>query len=64
MADLIDRNSLGTGEASREVFNNPAYADGWNSAIQLIKDAPAVEVVQAEMLGCSLDSLFRGDGHV
>lgn len=45
MADLIDRTALGIGEANREVFENPAYADGWNSAIKIIKAASAVDAV-------------------
>ena len=45
MADLIDRTALGIGEANREVFENPAYADGRNSAIKFIKAAPSVDAV-------------------
>ena len=45
MADLIDRTALGIGEANREVFENPAYADGWNSAIKIIKAASTVDAV-------------------
>ena len=43
--DLIDRSSLGIGKAKREVFDNPAYADGWNSAIAIIENAPTVDAV-------------------
>ena len=45
MADLIDRTALGIGEANREVFENPAYADGRNSAIKIIKAAPSVDAI-------------------
>ncbi len=43
---LIDANALGIGKAKREVFDNPAYADGWNSAIAIIENAPAVDAVE------------------
>ena len=41
--DLIDRGALGIGKAKREAFNNPSYADGWNSAISIIENAPTVD---------------------
>ena len=44
--DLIDRSSLGIGKAKREVFDNPTYADGWNSAIAIIENAPTVDAVE------------------
>ena len=43
---LIDANALGIGRAKREVFDNPAYADGWNSAIDIIENAPTVDAVE------------------
>lgn len=43
--DLIDRSSLGIGKAKREVFDNPAYADGWNSAIAIIDNATTVDAI-------------------
>ena len=43
---LIDANALGIGKAKREAFNNPAYADGWNSAISIIESAPTVDAVE------------------
>ena len=46
MARLIDANALGIGRANREAFDNPAYADGWNSAIAIIEDAPTVDAVE------------------
>lgn len=39
---LIDADALGIGKANREVFDVPEYADGWNSAVKLIYDAPTV----------------------
>lgn len=39
---LIDADALGIGKAKREVFDVPEYADGWNSAVKLIYDAPTV----------------------
>ena len=43
---LIDANALGIGKAKREAFDNPAYADGWNSAIEIIENAPTVDAVE------------------
>lgn len=40
---LIDANALGIGKAKREVFEVPEYADGWNSAIDIIENAPTTE---------------------
>lgn len=42
---LIDADALGVGEANRDVFIVPEYADGWNSAIKMIKNAPTVDAV-------------------
>jgi hypothetical protein len=42
---LIDANALGICKAKREAFENPAYADGWNSAIEIIENAPTVDAV-------------------
>lgn len=39
---IIDADALGIGKAKREVFENPAYADGWNSAIEIINSAPTL----------------------
>ena len=46
MRRLIDANALGIGKAKREVFDNPAYADGWNSAIAIIENAPTIDAVE------------------
>ena len=43
---LIDAYALGIGRAKREAFDNPAYADGWNSAISIIENAPTVDAVE------------------
>lgn len=40
---LIDADALGIGKAKRDVFNNPAYADGWNSAIEIINNATTID---------------------
>lgn len=42
---LIDADALGIGSAKREVFNDPQYADRWNSAIEIINNAPTVDAV-------------------
>ena len=44
MAEYIDRIALGIGYADPKVFINPAHADGWNTAIQIINEAPAADV--------------------
>lgn len=44
MAEYIDRTALGIGYADPKVFINPAHADGWNTAIQIINEAPAADV--------------------
>lgn len=41
---LIDADALGIGEATPEVFDNPGYADGWNSAVRIISAAHTVDV--------------------
>ena len=46
MADLIDRAALGIGKANPNVFEKPEYADGWNSAIDILQKAPTVDVVE------------------
>lgn len=43
MGDLIDRDALGVGPANPEVFQNTAYADGWNALLRIINQAPAVD---------------------
>lgn len=44
-ARLIDAEALGINKAKREIFNDPKYADGWNSAIEVINNAPTVDAV-------------------
>ncbi len=41
----IDADALGIGKAKRDAFVNPAYADGWNSAIDVINAAETLDVV-------------------
>lgn len=43
---LIDANALGIGKVTREAFTVPEYADGWNNAIEIIENAPAVDAVE------------------
>lgn len=45
MADLIDRAALGIGKANPNVFEKPEYADGWNSAVKIVQEAPIVDAV-------------------
>ena len=44
MAEYIEREALGIGKCKPDVFENKAYADGWNSAIEIIENAPAADV--------------------
>lgn len=37
---LIDAVALGIGKSNREIFDHPAYSDGWNAAIDIIEKAP------------------------
>lgn len=41
---LIDADALGIGKAKREAFTAPEYADGWNSAIDIIGAAPTIDI--------------------
>ena len=58
--DLIDRGALGIGKAKREAFNEPAYADGWNSAIDIIEQAPTVDAVEV-VHGRWVDTDYKPD---
>lgn len=42
---LIDADKIGIGKANPDVFENKAYADGWNSAIEIINTTPTVDAV-------------------
>lgn len=39
MSDCIDRATLGIGLCNRDVFKNKSYADGWNAAVKILKEA-------------------------
>ena len=43
---LIDLNALGIGRCNPDIFENRAYADGWNAAIKVIETAPTVDAVE------------------
>ena len=45
MKDLIDRKALGVGKCSEEVLPH-AYCVAWNSLIDIIEKAPAVDAVE------------------
>lgn len=40
---LIDADALGIGKCNPDVFENKAYADGWNAAVAIIENAPTVD---------------------
>lgn len=44
MPRYINADTLGIGRANRDVFENKSYADGWNSAIDIINSVPAADV--------------------
>lgn len=44
MAEYIDRTALGIGYADPKAFIIPAHAEGWNTAIQIINEAPTADV--------------------
>ena len=44
MSKYIDVDALSIGKANRDVFNVPEYADGFNSAIDMIMNEPAADV--------------------
>lgn len=46
MSRYIDAEELGIGTARPEAFVRPEYATGWNSAIEIIKNAPTADVVE------------------
>ena len=46
MSDYIDRAALGIGLCNRDVFENKGYADGWNAAVKILKEAPTADVVE------------------
>lgn len=46
MAEYIDRKALGIGKCNLDVFENKGYAEGWNSAIEIIENAPAANVIE------------------
>lgn len=43
---LIDADALGIGRANEDIFDCPERAKGWNSAIDIIQNAPTVDVVE------------------
>lgn len=46
MPKYIDREALGIGKCNSDNFNDRAYAEGWNAAIDIIENAPAADVVE------------------
>ena len=54
MSRYIDADKLGIGRADPKIFNNPEYANGWNSAIEIIEKAPAADVEEVKH-GCWID---------
>lgn len=48
MPRYIDADALGLGKANRDIFEKPEFADGWNSAVEIIATAPAADVVEVK----------------
>lgn len=42
---LIDADVLGIGKCNPDVFDDKGYAKGWNSAIEILQNAPTVDAV-------------------
>lgn len=55
MSRYIDADALGICKANRDVFENKAYADGWNAAIDIIESAPTADVAEVVRLKDGLD---------
>ena len=51
MAKLIDLDALGIGKCNPDVFNDKGYAKGWNSAIEILQNAPTVDAVPVVRCG-------------
>lgn len=47
MSKCVKVEALGIGYANPDVFENKAYAEGWNSAVKIIKEA---EIIDAELV--------------
>lgn len=64
MGDLIDRDALGVGPANPEVFQNTAYADGWNALLRIINQAPVVDAAPVVRCECCVygEQYKRMDG--
>ena len=59
MAEYIDRKALGIGKCNPDIFEDKGYARGWNSAIEIIEEAPTVDAV--EVVRCK-DCLYNENG--
>lgn len=59
MAEYIDRKALGIGKCNPDIFEDKGYANGWNSAIKIIEEAPTVDVV--EVVRCK-ECLYNANG--
>lgn len=57
MAEYIDRKALGIGKCNPDIFEDKGYANGWNSAIKNIEEAPTVDVV--EVVRCKDCKYYR-----
>ena len=42
---LIDADALGIGRCNPDVFDDKEYAKGWNSAIEILQEAPTIDAV-------------------
>lgn len=62
MSRYIDADALGIGKADRNVFKIPEYADGWNSAIEIIANAPTADVVDVVRCKDCKHLIFLNDG--
>ena len=64
MAEYIERDSIGIGKCNPDIFEDKGYAKGWNSAIDIIQNAPAADVrsvVHGEWVVGAIKDSILGD---
>ena len=45
MSQFVGIDALGIGPANPDVFQDKAYADGWNAVIKILDNAPTIDAV-------------------
>ena len=63
---LVDIDNIGIGKANRDLFDIPEYADGQNTAIEIIKSTPTaydIDKVIEQLKVNSLKMSFKRKDH-